>query len=204
MRRLDLSGHKYGMLTVVTLTAPTGHARKRAAWLCRCDCGVTTTVQEHRLKTGNTKSCGCLRAINGRRNRTHGLSGSRAYSVWCSIIARCENPRESGYPNYGGRGIVMCPEWRTSFAQFLEDMGPPPPNRSIERLDNDGPYAPNNCVWADRVTQNNNSRRNRLVTWNGRTQTLAQWSRERGIPYATMKMRLNHHWDVDRVMLKRP
>jgi hypothetical protein len=113
---------------------------------------------------------------------------------------RCTNPNVPNYKDYGGRGIAVCERWR-SFEAFLADMGPRPGlGYSIERINNDGDYEPGNCRWADRAQQSNNRRNNRLLTWNGETKTLAEWSRTTGLDYAALLARLNRGWSVERAL----
>jgi hypothetical protein len=124
----------------------------------------------------------------------------RAFKSWAHMRARCSNPTDAAYANYGGRGIKVCERWG-DFATFLADMGPPGAGQSIERLNNDAGYSPDNCIWADKTTQANNRRSSRLITAFGKTQTLAQWAKERGMRPGTLCMRLNGWgWDIERAL----
>lgn len=157
-RRLDLTGQRFGRWRVLELAESPGWYAD-AAWLCRCDCGTARIVRAVKLRIGHSRSCGCLRRDVTRTLRlSHQMSESRAYKSWAHMLDRCRNPKNKKYPRYGGRGITVCDHWRTSFANFYSDMGDPPPKYTLDRIDNDGPYTPGNCRWADAVTQNRSRR----------------------------------------------
>lgn len=189
-RRHKLFGQVFGKLTAVSYVS-------RGKWICRCECGNTKTVCASSLVKGNTKSCGCQwHAVSARK--THGLTESAEYKVWCGIKRRCFNQNEKCYPNYGGRGITMCDRWANSFEAFLDDMGKRPSDKhQIDRIDNDGDYAPGNCRWATRKYQCRNRRSSRTITHNGQTRTLAEWQEITGIGWSTIKHRVEHGWPVD-------
>lgn len=196
---LDLTGQRFGRLTVVE-RAPNNQGQTR--WLCHCDCGTERNVNAGSLQAGLTLSCGCL----GRERRIksltkHGLARSPQNRVWSAIKDRCLNPNDHGFASYGGRGITICDRWRDSFAAFYADMGPrPSPGLAVERIDNDGPYSPENCRWATQIEQCNNTRRNVWLTYAERTQTVAQWSRETGIGSPTIRWRLKQGWSIERAL----
>lgn len=156
----NLLGRVYGRLTVVGIAKHAG----RRAWLCNCQCGATKVVATTNLKSGDITSCGCLRAellpnMNLRHGGNRGGRRTKEYRAWAHIIGRCGNPGDKAYADYGGRGIKVCERWSASFESFLADMGVAPAGSTIERLDNDGDYAPGNCVWATRAAQVRNTRR---------------------------------------------
>ena len=145
---------KYGRLT---LLEPEGLSK--AKHRCQCDCGTIRHVRLNDLRTGNTKSCGCLyRELAVTRNRTHGMRPTPIYTCWRHMKARCYNTKSLYYSHYGGRGIKMCQRWRDSFAAFYADMSPRPEGLSIDRINNDGDYEPGNCRWATRTMQSQNTR----------------------------------------------
>lgn len=154
-----------------------------AGWLVRCQCGYEGRRRPYKLLSGHSRSCGCLRTDASKARMTkHGgsLANAQVYKVWLALRARCRNPRDASFAGYGGRGICVDPRW-DDFEAFAADMGPRPPGASVERLDNDGPYGPQNCVWASREEQNNNTRKNVWVTAGETTLTAAQWARRLGV-----------------------
>lgn len=183
----DRQGDRHGRLIVVEYSHLVGTTH---FWLCLCDCGNTKVVTQKNLASGHTISCGCYSAEATRNRRLkHGHSvdnGTPEFHSWLGILQRCNNPRSPAYERYGGRGIKVCERWQ-KFENFLEDVGRRPSSgHSIDRRDNDGDYCPENCRWATRIEQSNNTRRNILLTAHGKTQTLKQWSVELGINYGTL------------------
>lgn len=196
MKSKDLTGGRFGYLVVESRDLTRGC--KPLRWLCKCDCGNTSVVHGSSLRTGNTRSCGCLyrRAI-GDRARTHGLSQSSFYSVWNGMMARCYNPQSPNYSYYGGRGISVCEMWRKSILNFIEDMGPRPEGTTLDRIDNNGNYGPGNCRWATRGEQSVNKRTSRVITAFGKTQCLREWAEEKGIHKGTLQARLRRGMPIE-------
>lgn len=122
----------------------------------------------------------------------HGMTGTPTYVSYFEMLKRCYDPTVIRYPRYGGRGIKVCKRWRDSFLAFVEDMGEKPEGYSLDRINNDGDYKPSNCQWADRSTQANNKRNNRLITHDGITQTVAEWEKQTGIRSTRIRNRLDH------------
>lgn len=186
-------GTRFGKLVVVAFHGKTPRGRR---WECRCDCGRTVLQSVKNLNYG-VQSCGC-------RQReiftTHGKSKHPAYQIWKHMLSRCLDPRDHSYPNYGGRGITVDPAWMR-LARFVEDMGPRPSlDHTLERIDNNGPYAPGNCRWATRTEQALNRRSNRLLTLNGRTLHLSEWADALGVNESTIRSRLTRGWSVERAL----
>jgi hypothetical protein len=204
----DLRGRVFGRLTVVGYEGVRRHGKRPYHyWICRCSCSpsVDFPAKGESLRGGNTKSCGCLKeetkCAMATLRRKHGRSGSKEFHTWGQMIQRCRNPRHPRYSDWGGRGIAVCPRWRESFAAFLEDMGEAPtPKHTIDRIDNDRGYEPGNCRWATTAEQNRNSRKNRILTYQGRSMILADWAREIGIDPAVLQTRLRRGWTVEQAI----
>jgi hypothetical protein len=158
---IDLAGQKFGRLTVKARVPREHGTQGQAMWLCRCDCGTLKPVGSNALRSGATRSCGCLLSeVLTARNTTHGLAPrkgkARAYSSWVNMIRRCTHVDDPRYPEWGGRGITVCERW-LEYPNFLADMGERPPGMTLERKDNDGPYCRENCIWATPHQQQMNS-----------------------------------------------
>lgn len=199
-----VAGRKYGRLTVLKKASDSrfGHPRHR----CRCTCGRTCVVQDSNLKSGNTRSCGCLqREIVRIASVTHGASYTPEHVAWRSMIARCTIPSSTSFRYYGGRGIKVCKHWLRSFLAFLASVGRrPSAKHSLERLDNNKGYFPSNVKWTLRSLQSTNRRSCRYLTMNGRTQTMAAWAKEIGISDTTLRYRKLKMGMTDREALTTP
>lgn len=190
------TGERYGKLVIIRFVEYISET-KTYKWLCRCDCGNEKVILIRNLTSGNTRSCGCL---DVERKTTHGMSNTRIYSIWEHIIQRCTNSKSDGYEHYGGRGITVCDSWKV-FKNFYVDMGNPPSRyHSIDRVDNNGNYEPNNCIWADAFEQAVNRRNNRHYTLNGETKTVTEWAREYHTNYQTIDYRLNKGWTLEEAL----
>lgn len=171
----------------------------RETSICLCDCNKRITVLNANMRIGHTRSCGCFQVDMYRTRTKYGNIPTRlnpTYSRWNSMKARCSNPTNARYKDWGGRGITVCDRW-DRFEDFLEDMGPAPDGMSIERIDNNGNYEPGNCKWATRNEQARNTRRTRLITIDGITACAKDHSDRLGINYDTLKWRLRHGWSAD-------
>lgn len=198
-RRAHLDGQRFGRLLVLRR-----EYRERdgaAGWLCLCDCGRTHFAHTTRLTDGGTRSCGCLSRETARRTHwKHGRSNTHEWYCWNGMRKRCFKPAETGYHNYGGRGIGVCERWET-FENFLADMGEAPtPAHSIDRKDVNGDYCPENCRWATPLEQGRNRRINRMVTYQGRTQCVSAWAEELNIGKETLGNRIRRGWPLERAM----
>lgn len=199
---VDLSGHRYGRLTVIR---EAGRKHGGVTWLVRCDCGNEKVMRSNSLRRGHSKSCGCLNTETRRRvcierNTKHGLSSTKAFDTWVNIRQRCKNPSTTSYKKYGARGIHVCERWM-KFENFLADMGvPPTPQHTIDRIDPKGPYSPENCRWATQQEQQNNRSNNRKIFAFGRTQNFLQWCREFGIHHKTVSTRIKLGWNIEQAL----
>jgi hypothetical protein len=184
----------------------TGGPQKRGyrkAWTCKCECGSERIILDQALKDGTSKSCGCLmRELNGamikKLRTTHGDCKSPEYHVRKCMIARCRNPNNRDFKNYGGRGITVCPEWIDSYEAFLKDMGRrPSPDHTLERINNNFGYFPGNVRWATRLEQAWNKRNNHLITYMGKTRSIAEWAQVLGLQYNTIRDRIRAGWTAE-------
>lgn len=157
---------------------------------CRCACGTIRRVEYSKLLSGHSKSCGCWgREVAGARFRRHGKTGSRTHKKWLQMVNRCSgtDPHKAKY--YAGRGITVCSQWK-DFAVFFRDMGECPEGYSLDRIDNEKGYSPDNCRWVPLKQQHWNKRTSRIISYLGRSQCMAAWAYELNIPYDTLKRRI--------------
>lgn len=193
-------GNRYGRLTVIR---DSGERRRgEILWLCECDCGNTIVLRGSSLRSGNNRSCGCFRReVEKTRNITHGRTGTRLYHIWNGLIQRCFNPNNPSWDRYGSRGIGVCEEWQT-FEPFFKwaSANGYSDNLTIDRIDNNKGYSPDNCRWADVETQANNKRTNHYIEYCGKTMTLAQWAKHIGVNPKTLATRLQRGWSVEKTL----
>lgn len=204
--RENLVGKKIGRWTVIEETEafrqPSGHLRYK--YLCRCDCGTEHIINGQTLQSGRALSCGCLtKELNASRMTTHGMYKTRIYKIWEGMKSRCDNPHNDRYKNYGGRGIDICDSWRKDFLNFYEwaiNNGYKD-NLTIDRIDVNGDYEPNNCKWSTPKEQANNRTNNRNITYDGKTLTLSQWADLLGInSYVLYHRIVSRKWTIERAL----
>ena len=202
---IDLTGKKFNHWTALKLVGRTKNGG--SLWQCVCDCGTISNVDGRTLRDGASRCCGCIRPYVAP-SKTHGGRGDRLYGIWHGIQDRCYNPNNPRYARYGGRGITVCDEWKNSYETFRDwamSHGYNPTAKkyecTIDRLDNDGPYAPHNCAWRSQVEQCNNRSNNHLIEYNGETHTISEWARITGIQKSTIRNRIvNMGWDVAKAL----
>ena len=188
-RFIDMTGKRYGMLTVLHRNAEDrGNGQKPVVkWVCRCDCGKIISVKSDALRCGHTISCGC-RKVKHMESYNH---RTRLYNIWKCMRQRCNNPNNPSYRNYGAKGVRICDEWKefAGFRNWAMANGYKE-SLSIDRIDVNGNYEPDNCRWADDTTQANNTTRNRLIDFHGEMLTMAEIARKLGTTYSTIQHRV--------------
>lgn len=193
MRLIDLTGQKFGRLTVLRVSKREQHD---TYWLCKCDCGNIKEVRSRDLRNNVTKSCGCL---HKECITKHKKCGHRLYTIWQGMKNRCYNTRAEPYQNYGDRGIIVCDEWKSDFMTFYNwaiNNGYRD-NLTIDRVDNNKNYSPDNCRWTNSKMQNRNTRHIRNITINNETQCLSELCEILNIKRGTVYARLQHNWDIE-------
>lgn len=202
----DKTGATFGMLTVL------GRAGKKGGkylWLCRCECGKELEAEGDSIRNGGRYACpDCTKPIRyakvAKAQTRHGRVGTSMFTTWSAMRQRCYNPNNSRYADWGWRGIIVCDRWNNSFEAFLEDMGERPHGCELDRIDNDGPYSPENCQWSTRKKQGRNKRNNKLITFQGETLPLSDWCERLGLKYGVTNQRLTRDkWTVERAFSTR-
>lgn len=200
MKFIDLSRQKFGRWTVLRRVAnnPSNHVQ----YLCKCNCGNEQTIFSGTLRSKKTQSCGCLRRdLFAITKKTHGLSETRTYRIWGAMKSRCSDSQRPDFHRYGGRGISVCAEWEEfkSFYQWAMANGYGD-ETSIDRIDNDKGYSPENCRWATSKEQNNNRRNNHIIEFGGQRKTLTSWAQHTGIRSEVLRNRLKRGWSVEKAL----
>lgn len=194
MAAIDISGQTFGDLTVKSYA---GRRVRTALWLCRCVCGNEKTVARDKLVNGKTVSCGCKRYRKSQPAETHGLSKRPEWVAWSAAKGRCYNPKNKRFSYYGGRGITMCDRWRDDFETFFADMGPrPSPQHSLDRIDPNGDYSPENCQWSTLDYQKRN-RRVCYVNFRGKSEILSELPRDSSVSLVLARSRIARGWSAE-------
>jgi hypothetical protein len=199
---IDLTGQRFVRLLVIKRAPNNG---KQTNWFCICDCENIVNVWANNLRNGHTKSCGCLTREKSAercflRLTTHGMTKTKTFRAWISMIQRCYNPNNKRYMDYGGRGILVCDRWVNSFENFLEDIGELTTGETLDRKDNDGNYSQENCRLISNKEQQSNRRNNVYLLFNGQNKTVAQWSKYTGISDSTLRGRLKKGWPIEKAL----
>ena len=193
-------GERFGTRIIVEIIPPKYNVPAHHV-ICRCDCGREQLVRYSNLIAGNQASCNfCCGPRALRHGATQGGKPTPEFEAWTSMRKRCLNPKHPAYHNYGGRGITICPEWEV-YECFLRDMGLRPSSKyTLDRADNEKGYSRDNCRWVTMSVQSTNRRNNRRLNYQGRTQTLCEWSREIGINHQTLAARIDRGWTTEEVL----
>lgn len=193
---IDLTGKRFHHLEILERDKTGTKNTRVVMWLCKCDCGKVVSVRSENIRSGHSKSCGCLKVKRGSEtNHIHGMSRTKIHGVWCRIISRCESSTDHAFQHYGGRGIKVCDSWH-DFRNFLNDMGhPPTPRHSIDRIDVNGNYEPQNCRWSTAKEQARNRRNNHLVTIGTKTMSVAEWAETNEMSGTALRSRIARGWD---------
>lgn len=197
----NLAGRTFGSLTYIQDVARKNRNRRA---LFSCVCGNTHESAVGPVKSGRTHNCGCKRAemarLSGLKKRKGLPRGTSTFHAWTGMKQRCYNQKSRNFPRYGARGIIVCNRWLASYENFYEDMGANPGSGySLDRINVDGPYAPENCRWATWREQQNNRGNNNIVEWLGEKKTLTEWARAVGLKPVTAKRRFYAGWPLERV-----
>lgn len=197
---IDITGKKVGRWTVLNYVKQ--NKRHDSVWLCKCDCGNIKEVVGGSLRSGASKSCGCLVVeVSTKKATKHGLKKHPLYCIWKDMRKRCNNPNHQMYKHYGGRGIFVCERW-DDFKNFYDDMlNGYEKGLTLEREKVDGEYGPSNCVWATTAVQSRNKRNNIFITIDGIKLIAADWADKMGIPRPTVYDRLRNGWDPQAAIL---
>lgn len=206
-KNIDITGQRFGRLTVLRFDKIDKRGEK--FWLCQCDCGNVTSVSSSKLRSGYTKSCGCLQQEHRKKgfNRRHGMTNTKLYVIWQNMKHRCNDPNNIMFQHYGGRGITVCQEWLSGFEQFLKwaEAAGYHEGLSLERINVNGNYEPNNCKWITQTQQYLNRTDSHYLTAFGKTQTIKEWADECGIKYDTIERRINQYgWSAEDAVTFKP
>ena len=206
MNAIDISGMRFDRLTAIKSTDI--RVAKKVMWECLCDCGNKTLANVSQLKQGRRTSCGCAQIAGNqiyKKTPKHGHfvgdKPSTTYRIWTGMRTRCSNPKTTSWPHYGGRGIKVCERWK-NFENFLADMGERPEGKSLDRINNDGDYCPENCRWATDIEQHRNRSDNVYWSHAGSTKTIAEWADVTGLNKHTLSDRVRKSgWTIEQALI---
>lgn len=205
-RKINLIGQQFDRLTVIKCAGKNRSGNYQ--WLCQCKCGKKVVISSYSLRIGKTRSCGCYRTdLLLQRTAKRKIPGitengkqTKIYCIYDSMKQRCYNPNHHAYKNYGGRGIKVCDRWLEpngqGFLNFRRDMGERSPGMTLDRIDNNGNYCPENCKWSNWVEQNQNTSHNNWITIDNITQCMAAWCRKQKLPRSTVENRIKRGWNI--------
>jgi len=202
----DLTGREFGRWKVIKITderTKDGNVK----WLCECSCEkrTTKTVSGSNLVKGVSTNCGCVRTEKVKKRAKHGLWNTRIYKTWHSMNRRCSNPKDSNYVNYGGRGITVCEEWKEviPFYNWAINNGYSK-KLTIDRIDNDKGYYPENCRWVSMYVQSRNKRSNNFITFEGKSKIITDWAKYTGYDITTIRHRINNNLPIEEILARKP
>ena len=212
MKTEEMLGKKYGRLLITGFENENKNGHYRTYLLCKCDCGADVRIRKDGVLNGAVVSCGCNKKekahFSGLKHAqsciTHGMTKTRLFSIWRSMKARCYNKTCGGFQNYGGRGITVCDDWKNSFEKFRDwaISNGYKDNLSIDRIDVNGNYEPSNCRWVTMLDQQSNKTTSHYITYQNKTLTLSQWSRELNIPITTIYNRIKRGKSIGEIFAK--
>ncbi|MBE6146928.1 MAG: hypothetical protein E7168_01180 [Firmicutes bacterium] len=200
----DFIGNKIGKITIIdylgTIKKEKGNNHK--FWLGKCECGQEVHLKANEIVKKKRKCC----RYCSSPGKTHGMTNTRIFNIWQSMIGRCTNPNNQDYYNYGARNIKVCEEWKNSFEKFYDwaIKNGYSSNLTLDRIDNNNNYCPNNCRWATTLEQANNKRNNIIIEYNGTKDTLSNWARKTGINSRCLQYRYYHNWDIEKMLTFKP
>ena len=197
----NMVGQTFSRLTILERISKNG----RGHFKCKCECGNEIIVRSDGVLSGRIKSCGCYnkdKAKTGNARRVHGKHGTRLYRIWQAMHARCYIKTNPAYKNYGARGITICAEWLKNYQAFYNwaMSNGYNDNLTIDRIDVNGNYEPNNCRWSTRKEQANNKRTNHYITFNNETHTINEWAEKLKIDRHSISWRLKHNWTIEKTL----
>lgn len=201
-RMIDITGKRFGRIVAIEPSKEIA-TNKSKKWICKCDCGTVKEIRSSDLRFGKVTSCGCWKdEKTSKRFKTHGKSNTLIYNIWTSMKGRCYRKTSKDYPNYGGRGIRICDEWKDSFMNFYNwSVANGYEERlTIDRIDPNGNYEPSNCRWIENEKQALNRRNSKYYEYDGLSLSAREWSEKLNINYNTMRDYLNRDMTVEEIL----